>query len=209
MRTFALAQAEHRRIASLSTAVVFAAFAAEAYINEYLGALAKDYGREDRKALDHMRVLQKYLFGPKIVSGKRLFVRGKPPIPELEALFTLRNKLAHPKPGFGPGLIFDGPGDYERAFSATRIASQIVHVSVAAIVLVRAAFKEQLDIPADIVWFGRGPILAYGVKAEKLPQFDAQPERPLFAQALDTVLAEVAATATRIPTTHRTLGPPA
>ena len=73
---------------------MFSALSAEAYINTFLAGRmsAADFDRIDR-----LRTEDKYVFGPRVAIGERLFDRGAEPAQSIGVLFTLRHQLVHPK----------------------------------------------------------------------------------------------------------------
>jgi hypothetical protein len=83
-----VAAARRQRLKQARTAVLFAALAAEAYVNEFLGA-HDALGEWDRQP-PH----RKYLKGTEAAYGERLFLPDREPYPVLVALFpTVANYI--------------------------------------------------------------------------------------------------------------------
>ncbi len=184
-RSFFIVQARQNRVQSCWTAVIFAALAAEAYVNEFLAS--KLDAKKDRDGLDRLSTVDKYVLGTRVAYPEEtLFRRDDEVIPTLAELFGLRNKLVHPKPGFAPSKLLAPPGEFEGLVEPPKVAHYIVMVAGAAVLLMRRAYPDRpLDVPADMIWFGRTVILEYGKRATKLPALGAASPAPLFKQAVD------------------------
>lgn len=105
------------------TSALFAALAAESYVNEFLAAALPP---RDLDALDRLSTPEKYIAAVRAAIGGYLFTRGEEPHNSIVELFNLRRKLVHPKPGFGPvNPYFDSPGDFEALFSPTRVVRYV------------------------------------------------------------------------------------
>jgi hypothetical protein len=175
--------AQRRRIEFARNAVLFAALAAESYINEFLAARLD--GR-DFDAVDRMSTVNKYVLGTKLAMGEALFDREKPPVPALVDLFKTRNRLVHPKPGFGPPSIIGRADEYDELFAPSSVAWFVVMVAAAGCVLVTRAFgPKTMDIPASVIWPAHEVVLDYGRRAMTLPDRGDEPEPSLFAQAME------------------------
>jgi hypothetical protein len=187
MRVLARTQARSARRMICRSVVLFAAFAAESYVNEFLAALMTD--RRDRlREIDRWRTIDKYLVGTLEAYGERLFFDGREPMPVLRELFTLRNKLAHPRPGFGPAGGFDADDEAEADFAPPRIAEFVVTVGGCGHILVGRAYGfDHPDVTASAIWLGRDPIRAYALRAATMPPPGRAPERPLLHQAITHV----------------------
>lgn len=157
------------------TAVLFAALAAESYVNEFLRAKLVD--DDDFKSLDSLQTPDKYATGVFLLSGQRLFERGREPHNTIVDLMKLRSRLVHPKPGFGPvNPYFEPPGEFEARFTPPRVVHYIVQVARAASVLIAEAYPlDHIDITSSIVWDGRRPLQDYGRRLKDLPGRDARP----------------------------------
>ena len=128
-----LQAAQRARIRAARDAVLSAAFAGEAYVNEFLAA----HGVLDE--WDFERTTTKFLKGTAAAYGSPLFFADREAYPVLVDLYQLRDRLAHPKPGFGIEHIrFDAAEQYDSLFALPKVAEYIVMVGGAAELLVRA-----------------------------------------------------------------------
>lgn len=176
--------AYERRRKHARNGVLFAAFAAEAYINEFTAALLSG---KNQKALDRVSPVDRYILATGYIdSAKPLFRRDDGIIPVLADLFVLRNKLVHPKPGYGPRRFQEEATDFDSTFNAAKLVRFVIIVAAAARVLVTKAYgKDALDYPAAFIWSGSRVLLDYVERTSDLPRFDAPAERPLISQILD------------------------
>ncbi len=175
--------ARRARIRTARNAVLFAAFAGEAYVNEFLAAHGV-LKRWDRKP-----TITKFLDGTEAAYGSQLFFADREAYPVLVELYALRNRLAHPKPGFGvEGIHFEAGEDYESLFALPTVAEYIVMVGGAADLLVPRAYgMDQIDLVGLVAWRGRPALRGYASRHRQLPVWDAPSERKLFRQAGDYV----------------------
>jgi len=97
-RAFATVEASNQRRTHARTAVMFAALAAEAYVNEFLATMLNG---GDFRAMDRLPTVEKYVVGCRLAPGEALFDRGREPVQTIASLFKLRDKLVHPKAGHG------------------------------------------------------------------------------------------------------------
>lgn len=165
--------------------VLFAALAAEGYVNEFL---AGHLSRSDLKSVDRLSTVDKYLFGPQIAIGQCLFSRDDAVVEPIKRLFQLRNKLAHPQPGYGPnGFPLDPAWDDDYAPSAT--IPLIRAVAEASEILAKNA---AVRLPEDssrivaILILGGQPVLDSFIgrnqRCPAPPEQDAEAEYTLFEQ---------------------------
>jgi hypothetical protein len=84
------------RLAAARTAVLFAAIAVEAAINYYAAACLP---LADRKLIDNLKTDQKLLLVPRLAGREELFFDAREPMGSIRDLFSLRNRIAHPKVG--------------------------------------------------------------------------------------------------------------
>jgi hypothetical protein len=108
--------ARRTRLRAARNAVIYAAFSAEAYVNEFLAAhdALDDWDREPMH--------RKFLKGTEAAYGSPLFFADREAYPEIVELVKLRDRLAHPKPGFGvTGVHFEADAKYARLFSLPQI----------------------------------------------------------------------------------------
>ncbi|HEV7938050.1 MAG TPA: hypothetical protein VGP18_08510 [Solirubrobacteraceae bacterium] len=179
------AAALRARVRAARTAVLFAALAAESYVNEFLsvhGTLEK-WDREPTH--------RKFLKGTHEAYGSQLFFVDREGYQPIVDLFKLRNRLVHPKPGFGvSGLHGDPETEFEQLFAMPKVAEYIVAVGGSADLLMPRAYGfESVDIAGMVIWRGKSVIRDYAQRHAKLPAWDAPAERPLFRQAGDHVMA--------------------
>jgi hypothetical protein len=73
-------------------ATLFAALSAEAYINTALDLML---GKDDARALMFAPVPERWLAGPRLITGQAVLEKGAEPHQTLVALFRERNRLAH------------------------------------------------------------------------------------------------------------------
>lgn len=85
-----------KRCEHLTQAVVFAAMAAEAFINYY--AVRKGSSSQLEKYFDNLTPMQKWLIVPAYYNGGSQLDPGKRPLQDLDYLVKLRNNLVHAKP---------------------------------------------------------------------------------------------------------------
>jgi hypothetical protein len=106
-------------------------------------------------------------------------------------LFQLRDRLVHPKPGFGVTPVHGQPStDFEQLFSMPKVAEYIVMVGGSADSLTRRAYGfDSIDVAGTTIWRGRTVIREYAKRHTKLPSWNDPPERKLFRQAGDHVMA--------------------
>jgi hypothetical protein len=179
------AAARQARVRAARTAVLFAALAAESYVNEFLsvhGVLEK-WDREPTH--------RKYLKGTHDAYGAQLFFADREAYPEIVELLKLRDRLVHPKPGFGVATELGEPDvKFEALFALPRVAEYVVMVGGGADLLMPRAYGfDSFDVAGTVVWRGRSVIREYAKRHSKLPAWDAPAERPLFRQAGDHVMA--------------------
>jgi hypothetical protein len=178
--------ARRARIRAARNAILFAAFAGEAYVNEFLAAHGV-LSKWDRKP-----TAVKFLEGTAAAYGSPLFFRDREAYPVLEELYKLRNRLAHPKPGFGgEGIHFETSQDFEELFALPKVAEYIVMVGGAGDLLVPRAYgMDQIDLVGFVAWRGRPVIREYARRHAHLGDWNAPSERKLFRKAGDHVLRQ-------------------
>lgn len=135
--------------------VVFAAFAAEAFVNEFLQAV--DGAVAQRVDSERWSLRRKYIDATAEAYGETLFREGDEAMPKLVELFERRNQLAHPQPGLGPPALLDnGDEDLGALFEMPEMAEYVVMVAGAADLMVwRAYGYGHVDAPARLLW---GPV---------------------------------------------------
>ena len=177
--------ARSARVRAARSVVLYAAFAGEAYVNEFLAAhgVLEHWDRE--------RTTRKFLKGTAAAYGSQLFFADREAYPVLVELYELRDRLAHPKPGFGRhGIHFEASEEYESLFALPKVAEYVVMVGGAADLLVPRAYgMDQIDVMGIVAWRGRSVIRDYANRHRELPDWDTVSERKLFRQAGDHVMA--------------------
>lgn len=126
--------------------------------------------------MDRLPTVSKYVFGFKIGLGKEPFKRDCWPVPTLKDLFGLRNRMVHPKPGFGPEPKLGPLGSFEEKFTSQQVAEYLIAVACAGLVVVKETHgPDHLDLWTDLIWFGRDVIREFASEATALPPFDGPP----------------------------------
>jgi hypothetical protein len=169
-------EANARRIAFSRTAMLFCAFSAESYINEFI---AWHFTGADLRSLDRLSTVEKYAVAPRLSLGRTLFARDSGPLQRIKQLFDLRDVLVHPKPGKGlPEQAHSLQPD--PVFNPDEASKLIVAVADAAgVLLEHMAHGEWYDWEVRSVRVARGRFLAFGKRAaESLPALDDPPIAP-------------------------------
>jgi len=165
------------------TAVLFAALAAESYVNEFLAVHLND---DDFRKCERRPTVEKYEKWTALAYGEPIFIPGRGQLEEIAALFNVRNRLVHPQPGFGAATLLEPSDEFRQLFAPTKTASHIVTVGGAASVLMRRAYGfDHVDEVAEPLWQGREALHEYAERITSLPTHDAVPEQALYAQAWD------------------------
>jgi hypothetical protein len=171
------------------TSALFTAFAAEAYVNDFLDVHLRHTVSDARFAkIDRWSTRHKYLDGVKRAYG-RLFWEGDEVMPAIEELFDLRNRLAHARPGVGPAMAGTRDPDWRREYPPSRVARWLVAVAGAADSLeMRCYGFDYFSFPATLIWRGRQIVQARAAGAEPLPAAPAAGQPPLI-EALNADIA--------------------
>jgi hypothetical protein len=179
----AVIEGDRRRTVGRLQAVLFAALATESYANEFLAA---HLSRKDFEVVDRMSPVNKLVVGTGFGSEKAIFQRGRAPIPTLARLFKLRDRLVHPKPGFGPDAIGEPLGEFTAHFAAQDIADFLVSAAAAGYVLLKRAYgPDHLDIWTDLLWFSKETLFEFATEAESLPPVNSKPPPTLLARLIE------------------------
>lgn len=179
----AVIEGNRRRTVSRLQAVLFTALATESYANEFLAA---QLSRKDFEVVDRMSPVNKLVVGTGFGNGKAIFQRGRAPIPQLVKLFKLRDRLVHPKPGFGPDATGEPLQAFKAYFAAQHIADFLVSAAAAGYVLLKRAYgPDHLDIWTDLLWFSKETLFEFAAEAEDLPPVDAKPPPTLLARLIE------------------------
>ncbi len=146
------------RVTYCRRALLFAAFAAEAYANDFL---YDKCGGQDRDALERLSTVDKYALLPAL-AGTTALDRGGEPLQRVKWLFDRRNELVHPKPRRGERDLTWDPANHNPIDAAESI------VAVA-----DAAAKLTGEVPdASILSYvlaERHALLGYGKRAAGEP----------------------------------------
>lgn len=170
--------AHHRRTTFVQTAMLFSAFAAEAYANEFL---REHYPiGQERMAVDGWKTVDKFVLAPRLALGATVFEREHEPIQTIARLFKRRNALVHPKPEDDePSTALDA----DPVYSPVEAARMIVAVADAAQRLVRAGkLGDGFDMMAHSILSVRAQLMRFaesGMGAVPHPDADPQPEHLL------------------------------
>jgi hypothetical protein len=109
-----------QRIRFSRNAMLVAAFAPEAYINEFI---AEHFAGKDYEAVEKLSTVDKYVLAPRTALGRDLFPRDREPAQTLRILVRQRDVLVHPKPDKGlPGTV--RAEGYPRVFRSADLQSQ-------------------------------------------------------------------------------------
>lgn len=175
-----------QRIRFSRNAMLFAAFAAEAYINEFI---AEHFGGKDYEAFEKLSTVDKFVLTPRAALGHDLFHRDREPAQTLRTLFKQRDVLVHPKPEKGlPGTI--RAAGYPRVvapdptYNPHAAATMVLAVAAASKTLVRDGnLGNGFDAHASAIIRGRVALERYArTAADALPAPDAAPQtEPLIA----------------------------
>lgn len=134
-------QTEHCR-----TAILFTALACEAYVNEYL---TNQLGERDFKAIDRLPTADKLIVGCKLAGGPT-YDRGQGEGQIIGELFSIRNRLVHPRPGIGR---YPHSAEYPKrddTFNPPTAVKHLVAVARVGYTLIETAFHDpqQRDTPS-------------------------------------------------------------
>ncbi len=122
--------AEGERVGYSRRALLFAAFAAEAYANDFLYAR---FEGQDRDALQKLSTVDKYALLPSLTGASTTLDRGGEPLQQLTWLSQRRAELVHAVPR-GRDLTYD-PANH----NPLAVAESIVAVAVAAAAMTETA----------------------------------------------------------------------
>lgn len=110
-------EAESWRITYSRRALLFAAFSAEAYANDFL---FKEWSGKDRDALQTLSTVNKYALLPNFAGRTNVLDRGCDPLQRIKWLFDRRNELVHAKPHEDKDLTWE-PENHNPAAAAESI----------------------------------------------------------------------------------------
>jgi hypothetical protein len=161
------------RVTYCRRALLFAAFAAEAYANDLL---YDKWDGKDRDALQKLSTVDKYALLPAFAGATTALDRGEEPLQKIKWLFDRRNELVHARPRDDIDLTWD-PTNHNPLAAATSI------VAVA-----DAAAKLTGEVPKasvlSYVLAERKALLEYGEHAAgELPDIHDPPSPGLLSDA--------------------------
>lgn len=155
--------AESWRITYSRRALLFAAFSAEAYANDFL--FEEWSGGKDRKALQALSTVDKYALLPGFAGRESVLDRGRDPLQRIKWLFDRRNELVHAKPHSDKDLTWE-PENH----NPVAAAESILAVAEGAAVLAGEAPEASV---LSYVLAERKALLRYGKRA--LPDIHDDP----------------------------------
>jgi hypothetical protein len=153
------------------TATLFTAFAAEAFVNNFLDAhdLKSRVSATKFKKLDRGSTVQKYVEGVAI-AYEPLFEPNDEVIPAISGLFEVRNKLVHARPGIGPPIAYMPDPVWRRIYPPTKVAEWLIAVAGAAELMEARCYGfDYHSFPAAFIWRGRNIITDIAARSEPLP----------------------------------------
>jgi hypothetical protein len=110
--------AEGERVTYSRRALLFAAFAAEAYANDFL---YEKWDGKDRDALQRFSTVDKFALLPTMAGVTTVLDRGREPLQRLRWLFRRRDELVHAAP-LGRDLTYDPANHNPRAAAESIVA---------------------------------------------------------------------------------------
>lgn len=169
------------------TATLFAAFAAEAFVNNFLEVhdLRSQVSASQYKKIDWGSTYKKYVIGVKLAYDK-LFEDGDEVMPAIDELFEVRHKLVHPRPGIGPPVAYMPDPGWRSTYPPTKVARWLVAVAGAAESMeIRCYGFDYNSVPAALIWHGRQIVQDIAAQAEPLPN-SVDPPRTSLIELLAT-----------------------
>lgn len=170
-------------------ATVFAAFAAEAYVNDFLRVhRAPALSLEKFEQIDrHWPTSRKYVEAVATVYAP-LFWDGDEVMPQLEELIEARNQLAHARPGTGPVLAFMPDPKWRESYAPGKVAEWLIAVAGAAESMeLRCYGFDYYSVPAQPIWKGRELVRERARQAALLPGDEHSGQTPLIRVLLDHI----------------------
>lgn len=110
--------AEGERVTYSRRALLFAAFAAEGYANDFL---YEKWDGKDRDALQRLSTVDKYALLPALAGATAALDRGREPLQTIKWLFQRRDELVHAAPR-GRDLTYDPANHNPRAAAKSIVA---------------------------------------------------------------------------------------
>ena len=166
-------EADGWRVTFCRRALLFAAFAAEAYANDFL---YEKWGGQDRDALRKLSTVDKYAILSALGDATTVLDRGREPLQSIKWLFDRRNELVHAAPRDDRDLTWD-PANHNPFAAATSI------VAVADIASTLTGEVPRASV-LSYVLAERQALLEYGKRAaDELPEIHDPPSPDLLSDA--------------------------
>jgi hypothetical protein len=183
---FVTATVESRRIRACRRCVLYTAFAAEAFINSFIAATLS---KRDRKLIDRNRTTQKYILGPRLALREDLSeLEKRDELEVIERLFTLRNRLVHPRPRELDEIKTNAAKWRFDEYSPSKAAEFVTAVGDEAYTLSQLHEAVPVSTTAYLIVLGKERILEVGKEAETAPERGAEPA--LTIEVLQEMFAE-------------------
>lgn len=173
------------------TATLFTAFAAEAFVNNFLEVhdVKSQLSATKFKKLDRGSTVQKYVEGVAL-AYEPLFDREDEVMPAISELFGVRNKLVHARPGLGPPIAYMPDPTWRHIYSATKVAEWLVAVAGAAELMeVRCYGFDYHSLPAALIWHGRNIVIDLAARSEPLPDPEMAGRAPVIQLLAEAAVA--------------------
>lgn len=173
------------------TATLFTAFAAEAYVNDFLDihlrpqVSAKKFAQIDR----HWSTRRKYLEAVPLAYAPLFRDNDDDEMtPHLTSLFKVRSELVHGRPGRGPLMAALPDPTWRTEYPPTTVAQWLVAVAGAADALeVRCYGFDYFSFPGRTIWQGRQVVVDRAQRGNGLPSPDDEELPPLVDALNDEV----------------------
>ena len=153
------------------TATLFTAFAAEAFVNNFLDVhdLKSQISATKFNKLDRGSTVRKYVEGVAL-AYEPLFGPNDEVIPVISELFRVRNNLVHARPGIGPPIAYMPDPTWRSMYPPTKLAEWLVAVAGAAELMeVRCYGFDYHSFPGAFIWHGRDIVTDLATRSEPLP----------------------------------------
>jgi hypothetical protein len=186
-RAHRAAVVESRRIKACRHSVLYAAFAAEAFINSFIAATLST---RDRERIDRIRTVDKYVLGPRLaVTDDLSELEERAELVLIERLFTLRNRLVHPKPRQLAEIERVGADRWRYdEYRPSKAAEFLAAVGEEAYLLSQLHDAVPLSTTAYLVVLTKERIIEFGRESDTAPESGAEPA--LTVEMLGDALAE-------------------
>jgi hypothetical protein len=176
------------------TATLYTAFAAEAFVNNFLEVhdLRTQVTPRKFRDIDRGSTARKYQEGVAL-AYEPLFAPGDEVMPAIRELFTVRNKLVHPRPGIGPPIAYLPDPSWRAMYPVRKVAEWLIAIAGAAELMeMRCYGFDYHSFPATFIWRGRAIVDEVAGKSEPMPDPAMTGRAPLI-QLLAEHAAEQAA----------------